>query len=112
MMKDQTPQFILVMITAPSEEVAREIADVLLEKKLAACVNLVPSISSLYTWQEKLNDDDEILLIVKSRAELFEEQLVPAVQQIHPYDVPEIIALPIVMGSQSYLDWIEEVTVT
>ena len=106
----KTPQFILVMITAPSEDTAREIAHVLLEKKLAACVNLVPSVSSLYSWGGAVNDDDEILLIVNSRVELFEDRLVPAVQQIHPYEVPEIIAVPILMGSKSYLDWIEEVT--
>lgn len=104
MVDNQSPQFILVMITAPSEGTAREIAHVLLEKKLAACVNLVPSIRSLYSWGGAVNDDDEILLIVKSRAALFEDQLVPEVRKIHPYDVPEIIAVPIVMGSQSYLD--------
>jgi periplasmic divalent cation tolerance protein len=110
MMENQAPQFILVMITAPSEETAREIAQALLEKKLAACVNLVPSIRSLYSWDGAVNDDNEILMIVKSRAALFESHLVPAVQQLHPYDVPEIIAVPIMMGSQSYLDWIAEVT--
>ena len=110
MVENQNPRFILVMITAPSEGAARDIAQALLEKKLAACVNLVPGIRSLYTWDGAVNDDDEVLLIVKSRAALFENQLVPAVQQLHPYDVPEIIAVPIMMGSQSYLDWIEEVT--
>jgi periplasmic divalent cation tolerance protein len=111
MVENRTPQCILVMITAPSEGAARDIAQTLLEKKLAACVNLVPGIRSLYTWDGAVNDDNEVLLIAKSRAALFENQLVPAVQQLHPYDVPEIIAVPITMGSQSYLDWIEEVTI-
>ncbi len=110
MVDNQSSQFILVMVTAPSESTAREIAHALLEKKLAACVNLVPSISSLYSWGGAVNDDEEILLIIKSRTTLFEDQLVPEVCKIHPYDVPEIIAVPIVMGSQSYLDWIEEET--
>ena len=63
-----------------------------------------------YTWEDKINRDEEFLLIVKSRAEIFQDQLVPAVQKIHPYEVPEIIALPIMMGSASYLDWISDVT--
>lgn len=109
-MNDHESKYIVVLITAPSESVAREIAEVLLEKKLAACVNLVTSINSLYTWQGRTNDDKEILLIVKSRAELFKEGIIPAVKKAHPYQVPEILALPVLMGSQEYLDWIEEVT--
>lgn len=109
-MNDHESKYIVVLITAPSESVAREIAEVLLEKKLAACVNLVTSINSLYTWQGRTNDDKEILLIAKSRAELFEEGIIPAVKKAHPYQVPEILALPVLMGSQEYLDWIEEVT--
>jgi periplasmic divalent cation tolerance protein len=103
-------QSIVVMITAPSVDVGRKIANTLLEQKLAACVNILSPINSLYTWQGKIHDDVEVLLIVKSRAELFEEKLVPAVQAVHPYEVPEIIALPILMGSKNYLEWINEVT--
>jgi len=101
---------IVVLITAPSKEVGKQIARALLEQELAACVNIISSIDSLYTWEGKICDDEEVLLVVKSRAELFEDQLVPAVQAIHPYQVPEIIALPIKMGAKSYLDWIEAVT--
>jgi periplasmic divalent cation tolerance protein len=104
------PKHIVVLITAPSPEVATEIAGMLLEKKLAACVNIVPAVSSLYLWQGRPVTDQEILLVVKSRAELFEGELVPAVLAAHPYEVPEIIALPIVMGSKSYLDWIDAET--
>jgi periplasmic divalent cation tolerance protein len=82
----------------------------LLEKKLAACINMLAPIHSLYTWDNKINRDQEFLLIVKSRAEIFQDQLVPAVQKIHPYEVPEIIALPILMGSESYLDWMSDAT--
>jgi periplasmic divalent cation tolerance protein len=103
-------QYILVMVTAPSAEVGQLIVDLLLEKKLAACVNMIPAVKSSYLWQGEGFEDEEVLLLVKTRAQLFETELVPAIQGIHPYEVPEIIALPILMGSQSYLDWIGEMT--
>lgn len=103
-------EYIIVLITTPSKEVGEKIANALLEKKLAACVNLMAPIFSLYTWEEEINRDDEVLLIVKSRADLFESDLIPVVQAVHPYDVPEIIALPILMGSANYLAWIDDVT--
>lgn len=102
---------IVVLITAPSEEVGRGIAQALLDNKLAACVNIVAPINSLYLWRGDINDDEEVLLIVKSRAELFEQGLIPTVKEVHPYDVPEIIALPILLGDQDYLDWIEAETI-
>ena len=101
---------IIVLITAPSEVIGRQIANSLLEKKLAACVNIISPVNSLYVWKGETCDDEEALLIVKSRAELFEHKLIPAVKAIHPYEVPEIIALPVVTGIQSYLDWIEAET--
>ena len=101
---------IIVLITAPSKEVGKTIADSLIERKLAAGVNIISSIQSLYIWQGKVNDEQEVLLIAKSRTSLFENELIPAVQAVHPYEVPEIIALPIIMGMQSYLDWIEKET--
>ncbi len=100
-------EYIIVLITTPSKEVGEKIANALLEKKLAACVNMMAPIFSLYTWEEEINCDDEVLLIVKSRADLFESDLIPVV---HPYDVPEIIALAILMGSANYLAWIDDVT--
>jgi periplasmic divalent cation tolerance protein len=99
-----------VLITAPSEAVASEIANALLEQKLAACVNFVSPVSSLYTWQGSINHDQEILMLVKSRLELFADRLVPAVRSLHPYETPEIIALPVIAGFQGYLDWIEAST--
>jgi periplasmic divalent cation tolerance protein len=98
---------IVVLITVPSKDIAEKIASALLEQNLAACVNIAAPIHSLYTWENKICEDEEMLLIIKSRAELFENRLVPAVQAAHPYEVPEIIALPILMGSKSYLDWID-----
>jgi len=102
-------RYIVVLVTAPSQEAGEKIAARLLEKKLAACVNIVPEITSLYTWEGKTQNDQEVLLVIKSKVELFEEHLVPAVLEAHPYEVPEIIALPVLMGSASYLQWIDEV---
>jgi len=103
-------QYILVMVTTPSVETAQPIVNLLIEKKLAACVNMVSPVKSSYLWQGESFEDEEVLLLIKTRVELFENELVPTIQSIHPYEVPEIIALPIVMGSQSYLDWIGEMT--
>jgi periplasmic divalent cation tolerance protein len=103
-------EYIIVLITTPNQETGEMIANTLLEKKLAACVNMIGSIFSFYTWEGDINRDEEMLLIVKSRAELFESELVPAVQAVHPYEVPEIIALPVLMGSANYLAWINDVT--
>jgi periplasmic divalent cation tolerance protein len=110
-MTDQSKtEFCVVLITAPSEEVARKIASDLLAKKLAACVNLVPTVSSLYHWKGEIVEDQETLMIVKCRSELFEGEVVAAVRQSHPYEVPEIIALPVVQGAPDYLAWMREVT--
>jgi periplasmic divalent cation tolerance protein len=99
---------IVVLITTPSIETGQQIADALVDQGLAACVNILSPIHSIYLWQGKKQRDEETLLIVKTTRDLFTDRLVPAVQAIHPYEVPEIIALPIVLGSQKYLDWIEE----
>ncbi len=98
--------FIVVLITVPSSEVGERIAAALLEKKLAACVNILPGVTSIYTWKGAVQKDQELLLVVKTRADLFQARLVPAVKAVHPYEVPEIIALPVLMGSPDYLDWI------
>ncbi len=103
-------QFIIVLITTPTKEIGEQIADVLLDNKLAACVNLISPIRSWYIWEGRTNSDEETLLIVKTRADLFTNQIIPVVRAVHPYEVPEIIALPIVMGSADYLEWIEETT--
>jgi len=106
-MKDQP---IVVLITAPSQEVARQIAVALLEQKLAACVNVLPGVRSYYTWKGQPQVDEEVLLLVKTRPALFEGRLVPAVRAVHPYELAEIIALPISLGLEGYLNWINEET--
>ena len=86
------------------------IANILLEKKLVACVNFVTPVISFFSWEGEIDREDEVLLILKSRADLFESDLISAVEAVHPYKLPEIIALPIIMGSEKYLNWIDEVT--
>jgi periplasmic divalent cation tolerance protein len=100
---------IVVLITAPSMEVAKETSASLLESRLAACVNIVPQVLSIYKWEGEIHEDTEVLLIVKTRREVFADQLISAVKSTHPYDVPEIIALPIIAGAKDYLNWIDEV---
>jgi periplasmic divalent cation tolerance protein len=102
---------LIVLITAPSADVGQHIANALVDQRLAACVNILSPIHSIYLWQGKKQNDEEVLLVVKTTQDLFFKRLVPAVQEIHPYDVPEIIALPIVFGSETYLNWIDESTV-
>jgi len=102
--------YVIVLITAPSRVIARTIANQLVENGLAACVNILPPMESIYAWEGKIQREEEVLLIVKTRAELVEKELIPAVKAVHPYEVPEIIALPVQAGSKSYLDWIGEVT--
>jgi len=99
-------EFIVVLITVPSQQAGEDIARLLVERKLAACVNILPTVRSIYSWKGAIQYDEEALLLVKSRAELFADQLLPAVKAAHPYELPEIIALPIVMGLPGYLDWI------
>ena len=102
--------FIVVFITAPSVEDGEKIARFLVEQRLAACVNMIPQIHSVYHWEGQVEQESEALLIVKTKAKLFETHLIPAVQRIHPYKVPEIIAVPIQAGLPAYLNWINQET--
>jgi periplasmic divalent cation tolerance protein len=97
----------VVLITTDTEEEAIKIASVLLNQRKAACVNTVPRVNSRFWWQGKLDSARESLLIVKTRASLLDE-IVKLVKEIHSYDTPEIIALPIIGGSQDYMGWIDQ----
>jgi len=103
------PKYIVVLVTCSSEEEALRIAHALVEGHLAACVNLVSPIRSIYRWEGKIWDEKEWLLIIKTQAKRF-DRLKKRVKSLHSYDVPEIISLPIVEGSSSYLNWIRENT--
>ncbi len=99
---------IVVDVTAPQGE-AGGLARALVENKLAACVNILPSVRSVYTWQGEICEEDEALLVIKTRASLL-EALREKVIALHSYDVPEIIAMPITGGHPPYLSWIAENT--
>jgi periplasmic divalent cation tolerance protein len=97
---------ILVFSTCETEEEATRVAHSLVEKKLAACVNIVPGARSIYRWHGKVEDAKEFLLAIKSRRDLF-DRLRGELEHMHSYEVPEAIAVPVVDGSERYLDWIE-----
>ncbi len=99
--------YIIVFITASSTKEAVKIANGLVDKKLAACVNIVPAIKSVYTWKGKKEKASEVLLIAKSKKNKF-KAIIKKVKSLHSYDVPEIISSPITGGSKDYLNWIEE----
>jgi len=98
---------IVVLCTCPDDVVAERIASALVEERLAACVNRIPGIVSTYRWQGAVHSDREILLLIKTTREHF-EALRERIVELHPYDVPEVIALTIDGGSAAYLDWIEK----
>ncbi|MGA2316940.1 MAG: divalent-cation tolerance protein CutA [Thermodesulfobacteriota bacterium] len=102
-------ELIVVFVTCGSEEEALKIANALIEEHLAACTNLVSPIRSIYRWEGKIWDEKECLLIIKTQKQRFEE-LEKKVKSLHSYSVPEIISLPIVEGSSSYLNWLVEMT--
>ncbi len=104
-----TTNEIVVFITVSNEEEAAKIARALVEARLAACVNIVKDIRSIYSWQGKIEDESEVLTIVKTKKSLF-EALSAKVKELHSYTVPEIIAFPIIEGSEDYIKWLREVT--
>jgi periplasmic divalent cation tolerance protein len=97
---------IIIFITVGSEEEAHRIAESLVKGKKAACVNIVPRVDSLFWWEDELDSARESLLLVKTKALLFPE-IVELVKRMHSYEVPEIIALPIIAGSEDYLKWLD-----
>ena len=103
------PGYLVVFITTSSYEEARKIADALVSRRKAACVNIVPKVNSLFRWKGKIEEAEESLMVVKTRAKLFPD-VVSTVKAIHSYEVPEIIALPIVEGNPDYLTWLKEET--
>jgi periplasmic divalent cation tolerance protein len=102
-----TTDAVIVLITASSGDEAVKIATALVNEHLAACVNIVPEVRSLFFWQGRTQDACEVMLICKCRLPLV-EKLIIRVKELHSYAVPEIIALPIIAGSREYLDWVRE----
>ena len=96
----------LVLCTCPDEKVAATIAKNIIEQKLAACVNILPGLTSIYRWQADIETAEELLLFIKTRQDNY-EALQTAINELHPYEVPEIIAIPINQGLPEYLQWID-----
>lgn len=94
-------------VTVPNEEVAKDIARGLISRKLAACVNIIPKITSIYEWKGDVNEDTELLLMIKTRTSIINE-LIHFVRSNHPYEVCEVISLPIQNGNEPYLKWISD----
>ncbi|MDA8078746.1 MAG: divalent-cation tolerance protein CutA [Nitrospiraceae bacterium] len=101
--------YVVVLITASGEEEAGKIAHALVSGRLAACVNIMKNIRSIYRWQGKVEDEAEALMIAKTRRSLLAD-LTARVKELHSYTVPEVIALPILEGSGDYLRWLGEET--
>ncbi len=106
----QNPDSIIVaFMTAPDGETAKRIGDTLVGEKLAACMNIVPGLRSIYRWKGETCDEGEVLCLLKTRLSVF-----PALRErilaLHPYEVPELIALPVVAASESYAEWVQDST--
>lgn len=101
-------EVIVVLVTAPSAEVAAALARTLVEEGLAACGNVVPGLRSIYRWEGRIHDEPEALLVLKTRGERF-EALSRRIVELHPYDVPEVLRLGVEAGHEPYLAWIRDV---
>ena len=97
--------YLLVLTTCPDRGTATRIATALLERKLAACVNQVPGIRSHYQWEGRIEHDDEVLMLIKTTGQAYAEAEA-LIRDRHPYELPEVVAVPLAAGSEAYLEWI------
>ena len=102
--------YIVILCTVGSKENARLIAKTLVEEKLAACVNINPKVTSIYSWKDEIIEDSEFLLLIKTKTKLF-EQVGKRISELHTYEAPEIISFDITQGSREYLNWIDKETI-
>ena len=102
-------QLIIVLVTTASEEEATTIGRDVVKQRLAACANILALNKSIFQWEGKLAEEREFLMILKSRADLFED-LTVAIKRLHSYKVPEVVGIPIVQGSQDYINWLVDST--
>ena len=100
---------ILVLSAFPETESVKSVAETLVNEKLAACVNVIPGVQSIFRWQDKIDNANENILIIKTKDSLYDE-LEVRIKELHPYELPEIISVPIDKGLNKYLDWISEST--
>ena len=98
------PEYVVALTTCPTDK-SKELGQYLVEQRVCACVNIVPSMVSIYHWKDEIVTDEESLLIIKTEEE-HKERLWNSIKEKHPYDVPEFVVLPIKWGSKEYLDWI------
>ena len=96
----------IIYITTSGESESKKIAKILLQEKLAACVNIIPNITSIYLWNELIEEDSESIMFVKTRSELV-EKIINRVQEVHTYEIPCILQITVKKGSKKYLEWIE-----
>ena len=99
----------LVLSTFPNSDAAADMAKKVVGERLAACANILPAVRSIYRWQDKVQDENEVLVLLKTRQGQL-ERLKQRILELHPYDVPEVIAVPIEQGHTGYLDWIAQET--
>ena len=100
---------LVILCTCPDRTTAERIAETVVSERLAACVNIAPGLTSIYRWEGQIQRETELLLLIKTRQAVY-PQLEARIRELHPYQVPEIIALPIQTGSAAYLDWIADNT--
>jgi periplasmic divalent cation tolerance protein len=102
-------QYTIALSTCPDSTVAETIASALVEESLAACVNIIPNLTSIYRWQGKTEKDNEVLMLIKTQTDLF-SALSARIKEMHPYELPEVIAVSITNGLSDYLDWVRDNT--
>jgi periplasmic divalent cation tolerance protein len=101
------PESLIVLCTCPDEATAERVAGALVEERLAACVNAIAGVSSTYRWQGKVERDREVLLLIKTTDSAY-DRIEDRIRELHPYELPETVAVPIVRGSRAYLRWLQE----
>ena len=102
---------LIVLTNAPDRAIAEKIARALVDQKLAACVNILAGAQSIYRWDGVVETAEEVPLLIKTRADIYSE-VEAAIKELHPYELPEIVALPVAQGSREYLEWLNSATVT
>ena len=104
-----TTEYVMVICNCPDHQVAEQLSETLVSEKLAACVNIMPEMKSVYRWQSEVENDLEVQIQIKTILNLY-DKLRQRIEVLHPYEVPEIIAIPILRGNPSYMQWITENT--
>ncbi len=107
----ENSKYLMVLSTCPDASTAKEIANALVGKRIAACVQIVSGIQSFFQWDDKVDSAEEHLMLIKTTAECYEE-LESCIKSMHPYELPEIVAVPISTGSSEYLSWLDECTLS